>query len=794
MSDPTLADLADDIQALVGRRGLIITQEQNWWSGTPTGGPNGDGLYPRQDSAGNITLHPCPEKIAADVAAVGPLHFGAIGDGLSHPASTVFATLADCQLVYPFAVSLAQEIDWLGHQKMINIFGKYFQSDRRTYKMSNADAASHTPLTWIAGLCTYDAGYSLFDWSESRAKVNATHLIPNYSFQNADGWANADGYNANQIVLATFGEGYASCVDNIDGSNPLQQGPYYEFYHPVTIPAGRWRVIWTAEMVQGESYDHGNGSTPYCFVHMTGGGISTTSSANPRPDLTNPKTTWVPFGGQFDFSVSAETASQIRIHAGGWATYRFLSFDLIPWPDDYAILNTRDGAPDHYLIPQRFKHAYLAGPGTASNFHGAVWKSFENLDGDCQDWEEVDVRNFARGVEWSDGAYLLNYYSCRILFNATAAYFGTGAQNAGENIRFYAGSLSGNTYGFDNLGGAEITLFGTPPDYGGAFCKNNAGTIRCIGLRHEQNHNPGVPIWHCVNGGRVIYSASFVLLAGNVGTADTPPALLDGSTTSLEFHATAVYNASSAAGVVATGAGRVVFMGHVNSGSPNNGLSLITEAPNQDIFGGAGLFSPQGFPSALSVDKSGIGLEGGVFCRGDRTVTDQWTSQDLAVDISTNYAKIGTRSLRIRKLGPADNTLDAELHILAPLSGIGSLLGRQFLLFPNPIAGWTETSGPPLYYRTFWVRKIGNDAYGRPIYSTSQVFKGEVDIIVPPAGSTDWIERGFNTSFDPPQTDETLQAGDRSPAWASHLLILFGLQSVPEMEIYLDDLRANFIG
>jgi hypothetical protein len=48
-----------------------------------------------------------------------PEDFGAIGDGLSHHLSGVYATLADAQVVYPFATSLSQEIDYCALQKAI---------------------------------------------------------------------------------------------------------------------------------------------------------------------------------------------------------------------------------------------------------------------------------------------------------------------------------------------------------------------------------------------------------------------------------------------------------------------------------------------------------------------------------------------------------------------------------------------------------------------------------------------------------------------------------------------------
>lgn len=48
------------------------------------------------------------------------MDFGAIGDGVAHPLSERFSTLADAQAVYPFVTSLTQTIDWAAIQAALN--------------------------------------------------------------------------------------------------------------------------------------------------------------------------------------------------------------------------------------------------------------------------------------------------------------------------------------------------------------------------------------------------------------------------------------------------------------------------------------------------------------------------------------------------------------------------------------------------------------------------------------------------------------------------------------------------
>lgn len=49
-----------------------------------------------------------------------PKDYGAIADGGSHPLSELYATLADAQEVYPFAVNLTDQIDWAACQASLN--------------------------------------------------------------------------------------------------------------------------------------------------------------------------------------------------------------------------------------------------------------------------------------------------------------------------------------------------------------------------------------------------------------------------------------------------------------------------------------------------------------------------------------------------------------------------------------------------------------------------------------------------------------------------------------------------
>ena len=51
---------------------------------------------------------------------INPYSLGAVADGLTHPLSTYYATLADAQVDYSFATALTQETDWAAIQLCVN--------------------------------------------------------------------------------------------------------------------------------------------------------------------------------------------------------------------------------------------------------------------------------------------------------------------------------------------------------------------------------------------------------------------------------------------------------------------------------------------------------------------------------------------------------------------------------------------------------------------------------------------------------------------------------------------------
>lgn len=796
------AQLNDAISGLLGRRNQTQLEQVDWWAGTATGGPNGDGRYPATGRNGEVRLIPSPLAVSSQLShpVRGPEFFGAIGDGKSHPAYNYYATIADLRVKYPFATSLSQEMDWLGWQLMVNTRGVYACPNGANYIMCNGDPATHLPISWCAGLSDVDGLYGRMDWSALRFTHSDQHLMPNYNFATPDGWFNTSDYD-NQpgwIIYANFTKGYAECID--DKAEIGARNPYYEFKHPVALAPGRYRARMSGTATRGVSYHYKNGNPPYCTMHFNG--VTNRSvTVFPILDRVDPENVEVEFSGQFDFEVTANSSGNIVFKGGGYVNLKVRSIDIVPFIANCAILNHRDGPVDHYFISRRLRNILIQGPYNDADNAGlscGIWKSFSSIDGSLQDWEGIKIFGFDMPFNWQDGAYLINYYGCDVESRGRGCYFGPGSVNAGENIKFYWGSISGGKCAFTNPGGAEFSLFGTIVDYNEQLCAQNAGKIRLFGTRHEQHipTDPAKPIWHCTTG-RVIYEGSYVLLAGGVNESPCPPAKLDTHLATMEFNSTEVYNMSSAAGVSAEGAGRVSFSGFLNNGNPNIGPDLISRSASMDMLGGAGTFEPFVGSYFYHNDASQIDLIGGLNDSDTGGMIDRWNSANIKCEVVTTNFRTGTRSLKVTKLKGQNNNVYSQLYFLVPLPAPGNLLGVMYFQFPEAIKPAVEYNADgtimqyPIYFRNFYVQVNHYDVLGRPIIARNSQFKGETDFYIDGTGDPTWQRRSLNTTYGQPTPDD--HANERSPAWATHYMVAIDIQNMPAMSFYIDDFQINFL-
>ena len=123
--------------------------------------------------------------------------FGAIMDGLSHPLSTQYATLAAAQAVYPHAVALTDEIDWCAIQGAVNALNTAIRIPAGTALINHpVVSTSTTPIAVIGD------------------GVNTSAIIQTTT--GADGWRHTSTYGLQVfgLTLACNGVGGAAIRAN----------------------------------------------------------------------------------------------------------------------------------------------------------------------------------------------------------------------------------------------------------------------------------------------------------------------------------------------------------------------------------------------------------------------------------------------------------------------------------------------------------------------------------------------------------------------------------------------------
>jgi hypothetical protein len=381
--------------------------------------------------------------------------FGAVGDGGSHPASGLYASLAALQAMYPFATSLDQEMDWLAWQAALNN-GGFIVAPTRTYKMCNSSPASMTPLTVIAGQSWARCASATFDWSAMVAQAATTHEVANYNFASATGWTNATQYAANQFIDATFGGGAATCTDT---GGPTQS-TFYQFGYQVTLAPGQYVATMTSTATLGASYTRGNTQPPSGAINLFSsapgtGQLFNGASLNNLYELASGST--VSQTISFDFEITATTTAWLTFTGYGYMNISVTDFDIQPYFPNAAIVATRDGAAEHYPIVQPMVGMQLIGPGSTSGVTGILYKSFSNLDGNIVSFDKTSVSSFGTGLMLEDGAYLTEFVDFNTIGCGTGVSY-AGGQNAGENFRFYGGGFTNGSIGLSNPAGGEFTL------------------------------------------------------------------------------------------------------------------------------------------------------------------------------------------------------------------------------------------------------------------------------------------------------------------------------------------------
>ena len=727
-----------------------------------------------------------------NISAIASKDFGAIGDGNSHPANTLYSTLAALQAKYPFATSLNQELDYLGWQAALNAGGQVISTPNH-YIMCNSNSDSQSPLTVISGKSWVDGYGAKLDFSAMTAQSSSEHFITNYNFANSLNWTNASIYTSNQILNAVFGSGAAIVTDS--SSYPAQSS-FCQFGQQVILQPGIYRATCTFTATEGASFSAGNPNPPWCnisfFATSPGQGSNFTGKSAVGTGLIGVLQGPVTQTIHFDFIVTEETTAYYTFTGGGYANWSISDMDIVPFLYNTSILLTRDGASESYPIMMPFGGVEIVGPSISTGVTGILYKSFTDIDGNIMSLKDISITNFNTGFEAQDGAYLGLFENVNIYGNGTNFKFNSGNTNAGENFRFIGGGLFNSAVGIDNIGGAEISLFGTALDYCTQGIVNNTGRIELHGCHVELNlpATAGKPLFQCTGYGQITFFGGMFVSGSGTGAISTvpePPVQLVDAFSSMVFNDTEIYNLGSASGFACSGAGTLKINGLRNQGNPSIGPIMLSQALSMDILGGAGTFETQS-SDFKGQDPLGIFISGGIYT-DDSIITNRWTTPSLTAQISSDYAHSGTQSLKIAKIsGSGSNS--RQIALLIPVREGHHVKGQIFFLFPNNVGTGTGY----LYYRQFFAQVAGYDLFNRPIFNAINYFKGENDIQVPLAGSSSWIQRNIDSTYDGTNSSSlTANNGEMPPIWATHYVILLDLQSLPNLSFYIDDFTANLL-
>lgn len=470
---PTVRALKEGIESLSGQRGAIFDRAVTFNDlvrmglvtreavASPTGTTTlGSGTTPRD--------------------YITPEDFGAIGDGTSRPAGTYLGlgTLAELQAyrggIYSFADSLTNEMDWLGLQAALWHGGYIHGRASATYILNKTVTVPSGTVQFDGRDCTL----SFRDLSEG--SDDGSNLLTNPSFDDgATGWQNT---SLSPRVDVVFSGGKASFTDPAVTFAP-DETHFGQFGQQVTIPAGKWTVRARVKLSEGASQGYWGSRVLGMGFFKDGPGvggwawpdplypISSAGASVGAPyddwiqfDIEAPEeiTAWLTFSGfNCDWEVQEARIGPFLMNFAVWCTGDFVEFDsrydettlrnftIIGPALETVEANDRGGTYNEYAGPlvSGFLHKSFKGESSRSNL------------------VNVHIRNFYRGVWFSDQAFLNRHEQCTIGYCAECVYFQPAVRNAGENYRFTNCIIFNSGLGVNAAGGAEWNFMGCSIDY-----------------------------------------------------------------------------------------------------------------------------------------------------------------------------------------------------------------------------------------------------------------------------------------------------------------------------------------
>jgi len=420
-----------------------------------------------------------------------PEWHGAVGDGNNHPAGAALGvtTLEELQVLFPFADSLADEMDWLGIQAALYAGGivkgrpeaRYVVNKTLTVPNGRVQADfTHCDLLWEGMAAAPDDGSTLVTDGHFAGDGSAWQ---NTLLEPARDW--------------TFTGGFAAWVD---GPTADPQGHFGQFGQQVHLPQGRWTVEAWIKLSEGASA--GYYGPPYCgfafFADQVGqGGLEWPDPLDKSVTL-SPGDDGVSTYLSFDFEVFEEAGRDLWLtFSGGNCDIEVRDVRIKPFLMNYAMWMTGDPLPYASTAfdydESTWTGGQILGPGPSSPIYtgpaigGVLHKNFQG-DGARCNFVDMIILRWLVGITMSDHAYLQRFDALKIGFCGTCVKYLAGSVNAAENYRFTGGILFNSGLAVDAVGGGEWFFYGTSWDYCRRFLSTDRGAYIATHGLHIEGH------------------------------------------------------------------------------------------------------------------------------------------------------------------------------------------------------------------------------------------------------------------------------------------------------------------
>lgn len=388
----------------------------------------------------------------------------------------------------------------------------------------------------------------------------------------------------------------------------------------------------------------------------------------------------------------------------------------------------------------------------------------------------VHIQYFHTAILINNQAYLCNFYACHLLLCRYGIRAPTGTANAGENLNFWNGTISGCGCPVRLVSSTEIRFYGTSFDYNNnqgdtatsdiGIIVMDSGIVHLIGCHIETappTHSYQVPFQLTATDTTLHLDKCFILYNGDMSSAPTAALFSLADATSIAV-LTECFLHNTGPVAWATGPGQLLV--NRSQGYSNKGWGQEVNASHSihELSGGNGAF-----------EGSSIGIIGGIYPDGNATWTSRWVNNRISAAISTTQKRSGSKSLAVTKA--AASGTQAIIFFLVPASRHCTHWMHGYLLKPT-------TGGSNLNYTITWgyIQIDGYDSHNVPVFAASTA-PGYQPMTLPSTGSSStWIDISSTVSF----------GQMKAPDWSTHYYYMLDFTATdgPGVgTIYLDDLR-----